>query len=48
MFVVFQNSLAIACFEEQDRAVQYWRTNGGTIILYPDLSPEDVHLWKES
>ena len=47
MFVVFKNSLAIACFEEQAVAVEYWRVNGGTIILYPDLGPEDIHLYRK-
>lgn len=42
MFVIFNNSIAIACFSKQDEAVDYWKTNGGTIILYPDLGPEDV------
>lgn len=42
MFVVFDNSIAIACFSEQEEAVKYWKINGGTIILYPDLKPGDV------
>ena len=42
MFVVFDNSIAIACFENQDDAVEYWHVHGGTIILYPDLGREDI------
>lgn len=42
MFVVFNNSIAIACFEKQADAVSYWEKNGGTIILYPDMSREDI------
>lgn len=44
MFVIFNNSTAIACFEHQEDAVAYWHSNGGTIILYPDLGPDDVHI----
>lgn len=44
MFVVFQNSLAIACFSDKEDAVEYWRIHGGTIILYPDLGPDDVFI----
>ena len=44
MFVVFNNSVAIACFEEQAGAVAYWREHGGTIILYPDLKSGDVYI----
>lgn len=42
MFVVFNNSIAIACFEKQADAVFYWEEHGGTIILYPDMSREDI------
>ena len=42
MFVVFLNSVAIACFSEQAEAVEYWRQHGGTIILYPDMGADDV------
>ena len=42
MFVVFNNSVAIACFDKQEQAVSYWREHGGTIILYPDMKPEDI------
>ena len=44
MFVVFRNSLAVAMFETQENAVDYWRIHGGTIILYPDLGPDDVFI----
>jgi len=44
MFVVFNNSTAIAAFETQAEAVEYWRINGGTIILYPEMSKEDLCL----
>jgi hypothetical protein len=45
MFVVFNQSKAVACFKEQVEAVDYWRQNGGTIILYPDLGPDDVMIY---
>ena len=45
MYVVFRNSHAIACFEDKDAAVSYWREHGGTIILYPDMSPTDIIIW---
>ena len=44
MYVVFNNSIAIAAFETENEAVSYWRNNGGTIILYPDLKKEEVCL----
>jgi nitrous oxide reductase accessory protein NosL len=42
MFVIFHNSIAIACFSKQEDAVDYWRENGGTIILYPEMKQEDI------
>ncbi len=45
MFVVFKESQAIAAFKNQADAVDYWRDNGGTIILYPDLEEDDVVIY---
>lgn len=44
MFVVFKDSEAIAAFDNQSDAVNYWRSHGGTIVLYPDLEPDNVFI----
>ena len=43
MFVIFDNGKPVVSFTNQDSAVDYWKTNGGTIVLYPDLE-ETYHV----
>lgn len=47
MFVVFKNGEPIKSFKTQKKAVDYWNKNGGTIILYPDLTAETVAIMPE-
>lgn len=42
MFVIMKESIAIACFEKQSDAVEYWKQHGGTIVLYPDLDKDSI------
>jgi hypothetical protein len=44
MFVIFNNSVVIAAFIDQKKAIDYWRIHGGTIVLYPDLTADTIHI----
>ena len=44
MYIIFENSIAVAYFDTQKEAVSYWRQYGGIIVLYPDLRECDVFI----